>query len=346
MRHFRIYTLLAVIFAVAVQLATAQGEKPRVHAALSRDSVMIGDQFELVIDVESDVMQRVVFPDFNLADSATLELVDSRAVDTVSKDGRKLRLRKRYILTTFDEGRYNMGRPAVLYADKNVVDTLYAEGDSLRLLVATFQIDSTSRPIYDIKAQRNLPFQFAEISGYMKWGGIIALIILALLFIAWKVLAYYGKNFGNIFKPAPPVPPHVTAIEALEALHNKKLWQNNQHKLYYSSLTDILKSYISGRYDVAVLEMTSNQTLKAIQKLDISRKSKDDLRALLKDADLAKFAKAMPEAEQNEDYYNMVYYFVEETKIQEVTEGEGEAVLDTKQPSSAKENIKESGGDK
>ena len=41
--------------------------------------------------------------------------------------------------------------------------------DTLRLQVGTSQIDSTSHTIYDIKAQRTLPFRYGEISGYVLW---------------------------------------------------------------------------------------------------------------------------------------------------------------------------------
>lgn len=47
----------------------------------------------------------------------------------------------------------------MLYADKNILDTLRST-DSVYLEVATFQIDSTSQSIYDLKAQKNLPFRF------------------------------------------------------------------------------------------------------------------------------------------------------------------------------------------
>ena len=40
-------------------------------------------------------------------------------------------------------------------------------------------------------------------------------------------------------------------------------------------------------------------------------------RQILRDADLVKFAKATPEAEQNEADYLKAYYFVEETKFAE-----------------------------
>ena len=45
-----------------------------------------------------------------------------------------------------------------------------------------------------------------------------------------------------------------------------------------------------------------------------------DLQAILRDADLVKFAKARPEGTTNEDNYLNAYYFVEETKPAEIAE--------------------------
>jgi uncharacterized phage-like protein YoqJ len=49
-----------------------------------------------------------------------------------------------------------------------------------------------------------------------------------------------------------------------------------------------------------------------------------DLVSVLRDADLVKFAKATPEAEDNELAFDKAYYFVEETKPVEVYDKEQE----------------------
>ena len=211
----------------------------------------------------------------------------------------------------------------MLYAGKNVVDTLWSD-DSLRLHVATFQIDSTSHAIFDLKAQRDLPFRFAEVSGYVKWGALVVLAVLAALWLLQRYLARRGSSVRALFRPAPPQPPHVVAIEALETLHNQKLWQNNRHKQYYSALSDILRTYLAGRYGIGALEMTSDEIIEAMRHVDqLPRKCALDLTTLLRDANLVKFAKAMPDAEQNEADYLKAYYFVEETKPVDV-EGQPE----------------------
>ena len=53
---------------------------------------------------------------------------------------------------------------------------------------------------------------------------------------------------------------------------------------------------------------------------ELPDKARMDLTAILRDADLVKFAKATPEAEQNEADYLKAYYFVEETKVAETEE--------------------------
>ena len=313
----RLFPLLLLLAA----LQAAAASRPRVTARVEPDSIFIGDRFDVVIEVEKDLVQSVSFPAFEPpADNRWLDLVEILPVDTLERNGRLLRLARRYRLAAFQEGRLNLGTPCVLYADKNIVDTLYAD-DSLRLTVGTFQIDSTSQSIYDLKPQLTLPFRLAEIKGYLLWGLLALLVLGAALYALDRWLKQRGRRLNDLFKAAPPVPPHVAAIRALEALHHQKLWQNNRHKQYYSSLTEILRTYLAGRWGVGAMEMTTDEILAALRGIDLPDKARMDLTAILRDADLVKFAKATPEAEENETNYQKAYYFVEETKpVEELAE--------------------------
>ncbi len=313
-RLFVIATFVGAVFGAGSLRAQ---DTPVVTAYVEPDSILIGDRFDYVIDVEKDLVQVVDFPVFEPREGE-IELVESFPVDTLQRDGRKLRLRKRYRLAAFGEGKYNLGVARVLYADKNILDTLSSR-DSLYLEVATFQIDSTSQSIYDLKPQKTLPFQLREIKDYITWGLLILLLLAAGVYALHRWLAKRGKGFGDLFKPAPPLPPHVAAIQALETLHNQKLWQNNRHKQYYSGLTDILRTYIAARWGIGAMEMTSDEIIEAMRGEELPDKARMDLTSILRDGDLVKFAKAMPDGEQNESDYLKAYYFVEETKIVEET---------------------------
>lgn len=313
--------LLLLILIAAIGTATAQ--TPTVTARVEPDSVFIGDRFDYVIEVEKDLVQEIFFPQFKATDSRAIELIEELPIDTLQREGRFLRLQKRYRLAAFEEGLINMGAAGVLYADKNITDTLFAR-DSVYLRVATFQIDSTSQSIFDLKPQYTLRFRFAEIKGYFWWGLLLLVLMGVGVWALDRYLKERGKRLGDLFKTAPPQPPHVVAIQALEALHHQKLWQNNRHKLYYSLLTDILRTYIAGRWGVGAMEMTSDEILVAMRSIELPDKARMDLTAILRDADLVKFAKFTPEADQNEEDYNKAYYFVEETKPMEELPAEDE----------------------
>lgn len=303
----------SLLLAAATAGSPAAGQTPpKVSARIEPDSIMIGDRFDYIIEVEKDLVQVVDFPRFQNS-VGSLELVESLPVDTLERQGRRMKLRKRYRLAAFEEGKFDLGKAQVLYADKNILDTLDSD-ETIRLEVATFPIDSTSQSIYDLKSLHNLPFRLGEIRSYLLWGGLLLALLAgaALLLVRW--LRARGKGIGDLFKPEPPLPPHVVAIQALETLHNQKLWQNNRHKQYYSGITDILRTYIAGRWGIGAMEMTSDEIIAALRSVELPEKARMDLTRILQDADLVKFAKATPATEDNEADYLKAYYFVEETK--------------------------------
>ena len=322
------YIIIYVSALLAVQVAVAQTERPTITSHLSADTIMIGDRVTLTVEVEKDVMQHIIFPsfDFKSADGAeqsepSIEVIHDFAPDTLSQEGRRVRLRKRYEMAVFDEGIYRMGKAQVLLIDKNLVDTLFAEREE-NLFVDTFQIDSTMTTVRDLKPQMTLKLRFAEFGGYLGIALAVALLLAGAIYLLVRYLHKRGKRISDLFKPAPPVPAHIVAIEALEKLRNEKLWQNDKHKLYYSGLSDILRTYLAGRFEVGAMEMTTDEIDDALRAVEIEQKQKMNLLSVLRDADLVKFAKATPEAEENELAYHKAYHFVEETKPVEVVEEE------------------------
>ncbi len=318
-----------ILFTLLSITGSALAATPTIEATLKPDSVGIGDIFTYSITVERDQVQVIGFPEFSTKEGDPIELVESVAVDTLEIEGRRVRLRKDFKLRSFEAGIINLGRAEVLYLDKNITDTLHSR-DSLFVEVHTFQIDSTSQAIYDLKPQREMPFKFAEVRGYTLWSLLSILLIIVAIWVLQHYLSKRGKRLADLFKPAPLPPAHVEAIKALEELQNQKLWQNQKFKEYYSSLTHIVRHYIARRYEVAAMEMTSDEIIEAMRTIDLPSKSRMDLTSLLREADLVKFAKATPESSENEDNYFKVYYFVEETKIQEEESTDNEAPTEKK----------------
>jgi hypothetical protein len=181
-----------------------------------------------------------------------------------------------------------------------------------------------------IFTQKNLPFKFAEVRDYAIYG-VIGLVVIAL--VVWLAYMYGLKSHSSIVvaKPQSMLPPHIVAIKALEELKHRKLWQNNKHKLYYSTITSILKVYIEDRWQVSVLDKTSNEVVAELRDVEMPRDCRSDLIAILQTADFVKFAKVIPEAEENEACYTRAYYFVENTKREDTANsGKREITIETK----------------
>lgn len=310
-----------VLLTVNGLLYAQQQERPSIEAHFSADSVLIGDQFQLEVQIRKDMMEIVEFPSFDkghLGDSSHIEILGESKIDTLETNGRNLLLRKAYTLTCFDEANYHLGRFPVLYVDKNVADTLWSN-DSLRIVVTTLPVDTVKQKIYDVKAPIHTPVRFGEFSGYLATGVAVALLLAVIIYLIVKRLRKRPLLNG---KKGPAEPPHVTAIKQLEKLHAQKLWQSGKHKQYYTCITDILREYLSNRYPIKAMELTSQEILERMAGESLTDKSMQRLRDVLITADFVKFAKYTPEGDQNETAYTESYYFIEETKAGESVQPE------------------------
>ena len=355
---------------------TASAETPILQGRFSKESIEVGDRVEYIIDIEKDRATEIGIPDFDgnptpeeqrkereakrsmstyeEYDEDIFELIEDYPIDTIKVDGRRLHLRKRYLLAAMETGRIPM-RPAILYFEKNrdLPDTLYAN-DTLYLNVANYaeldttlflKADPTSQQGFDvdkeladsmlrdegIHTQKNLPFIFGEIRDYVTYGATGAILLgLIVWLIVWYLRRLLSRR-ATIIKPGPEIPPHVVAIKALDELKHRKLWQDGKYKQYYTALTDILRQYIAGRWGIGALEMTTDEIIAALREVELSLDSRSNLVAIMRTADMVKFAKAEPEATENEDNFTYAYYFVENTKPIAVTHNESkqEITIDT-----------------
>lgn len=300
-------------FVAALLCATtfhAYGQGRVVEAKFAPDSVLIGDHFDLILEVEVAEDSRVAFPTIG-ADFAEgrIELLKEGKLDTLSvKDGR-YHLRKSYRLTSFEPATYHIDSLALLCGSLRGLDTLLAP-EALVLDVTMMPVDTAQKTIYDIKQPLPMPLKVAEFAGYAGMGVVIAAIVAGLALLIISVV----RKRKDPESSKPKEPAHVIAIRSLETLSNQKLWQNGKIKEYYSRLTEIFREYLDGRYGVAAMEMTTDEIVGAMREIGLTKKQIASLGELLMESDLVKFAKHTPAVEYHEEAYTTVYYFVEESK--------------------------------
>lgn len=158
---------------------------------------------------------------------------------------------------------------------------------------------------------------------YIWWLGWVFLAV-AVAFAGWFGYQFYLKHRKEtpvVEVPEVKLPAHVSALQALEALGEKKLWQEGKFKQFHTELTDILRRYIEDRYHVLAMESTTDEILEELLELTMSQKSSyNNLKEVLQMADLVKFAKYEPLPDENQMVFMNSRLFVEQTKESVVEE--------------------------
>lgn len=281
-----------------------------VKQGFSTDSILLGDSFSLTMDIEKDLAQEIQIPDFKDNKlTPEIEITAPVSIDTIFRDGRKMKLRLTFPLTTFEAGDHKVAPLPILSQQANAMDTI-VQGDTLRIFVKTFEIDTATMQIADIKHQIDTPLIFSEIRKYIVLG-ILALSLILIAIFLYKKYGYKLRKQGKASRKAL-IPPHIKAIDSLQELDSKKLWQSGKYKEYYSMLTDILRTYAQERWGVLAMEMTTPEIMEALK-----NNHGDRLKELLTTADLVKFAKYSPPLDECIDAMTTATAYVELTKPEE-----------------------------
>jgi len=139
------------------------------------------------------------------------------------------------------------------------------------------------------------------------------LVIIAIIGVIWYLRKRPKKE---IIVPEVKVyvAPHTVALEKLQALRAKKLWQQEAVKEYHSELSDIIREYLEKRYAIKTYEKTSDEIFASLKYLDINQDDRNKLRQILLLADLVKFAKEKPLPAENEQSMDNAISFVNSTQ--------------------------------
>ncbi len=278
---------------------------PQVTAKIDTLKYLIGQPIHLVLKFQP--LQPVIFPD--ITDSINgLEILEIGKTDTF-KNGYS----KQITLAGYDSA-YHTIPPFYFHFKNNGKDDSIATAP-IRILVSSVPVD-TMKAFMPIKPPLEMPVTWNE-------------YFFPILFFLWLVIgvglfiyfAFIKKSINNApvesLRYDPSLPPHVEALKKLVDLEKAQLWQQEQIKLYYTKLSDIIRLYIERQFNIDALESTTDELMDKLKKSPIQKSQKLSLRQLLANADLVKFAKAKPETHEHDLYMKIAFDFVKQTSPQE-----------------------------
>ncbi|MCQ0110864.1 BatD family protein [Zhouia amylolytica] len=289
---------------------------PKVTSRIDSTTIKIGEQIQYKIQVETDTSALVMFPEGQTF--APLEVVETSPVDSVIIAD-KLNLVKKYALTKFDSGTYNIPIQTVLVNKKPYLL------DSIKVNVASVVVDTTKQKMYDIKPLVEVDKNYSGWWKYIFYAFIGLAIIGGLLF--WFV--FREKPLTQEEKEAL-LPPYDRAMLELKKLDESKFLIQSEYKEYYTQLTNIVRSYLEEDVHITALESTTDELINKIEllkdagSLDIDNETIIQFKKVLETADLVKFARSTPESSVIEGDRKVIENIVIKTKeaLPEPTEEE------------------------
>ncbi|MDW5289079.1 hypothetical protein [Formosa sp. PL04] len=283
LNRFKNSMCLLIVFGVFSSYSYAQN----LTSGIDSTSIKVGAQITYTIQVETDSINLVVFPEGQTF--APLEMIQSYPIDTTKLED-KFNLIKKYGLTQFDSGHYTIPIQKIIVGDKTF------QTDSLKVEVRDIVVDSTKQGLYDIK-----PYIQVEKSNNNWWR--LPLYILLGLIVVGGILYWFvwRKKPLTEEEEIALLPPYERAKLALQKLDNSQFLEQSEIKQYYSELTLVLRKYLDEKVYDKALESTTDQLVTRLQllkegnQIDFSKETIKNIESILKRADLVKFAKSAPD---------------------------------------------------
>ncbi|UCE23148.1 MAG: hypothetical protein JSU74_07515 [Candidatus Zixiibacteriota bacterium] len=274
---------------------------------VDRAEVYIGDLINYTVTIEYDSTYQLIPPPLG-ANLGAFDVKDYQSDILTRLEGGRFRSTNVFVLSTFTTGDYVIPPiPVIFDLPDSSRKALLSEAVPIKVL-SLLGNAGDSVDIKPLKAQ----YEFLrDLTLYYVGGaaGLLVLILLAILI--WLKLR--RKKMAE--EPVDLRPAWEIAFEKLAFLKQKELPEQEQFKLYYIELTEIIRTYYERMYSLNVLDMTTTEFLQAFEQLDLPDGLYDETKEFLGHADLVKFAKLVPERERAESDFEHVHHAVERVRV-------------------------------
>ena len=244
-----------------------------VRLTLDRTRILIGEQMNM--DIEADFKTGPVSW-ITLDSLPHFEILDRSKIDTIRK-GDLLQLHQRFLLTSWDSGRWQLA-PIALGATKTkpvTIDVAFSKMDP-------------NQDYHDVKDI--LGMKQPEVSTWYWY--LIFIGVLIILFLLFFPKEKKKEEAGFV----PDEGAYKAALRKLEQLKTADIKDNKQ---LYTELIQIFREYLEKRKNIRSFSKTTDDLSLQISELSLPRDQFSELVQMLRLSDLVKFAQFQPAREEN-----------------------------------------------
>ncbi len=295
---------LAAPAAAQESAPVGQAVETTVETTVSAATAAVGDPVTVVVTVRHAADAEVRWPD--PVDAAPFELLDAPVAQSAAGADGSVESSLELRVAAFELGELSFPSLELEVVDAGGDATVLAT-EAAAVAIASVGRDE-SGDIRDIKGPLAIPFAVVTL---LPW---LAALLAAAAIAAWLYRHYRRRTRPDTLVPALPArPAHEVAREALDALEAAGLLERGEIKTWHIRLSDIVRVYIEGRFDVDAMEMTTGEVIDGLHRTDADRGAVADVRRVLDRCDLVKFAKLRPAVPECRELFPLARRVVEVT---------------------------------
>lgn len=294
-----------------------------IHAYVSypKKEISIIEELKIVLEIQKPEDVIVIFPSKEDISLSHFTITDISSLDTEAsvKDGVD-RLKKSFTLTPEAVGEGSIDSIKIKYRleknkDDNSSSLPLLETDKIIIPIISYTgIDSADVPFKDKLRPESIEPDYTHIIIILVIIGSVLLLVGVALLIIYKL-----KKNKKGKKDIVIVLPHVRALKALKRLKNEELIEKGEIELFHQRLSNILREYIEGKFNIHAPEQTTEEF---IWEMTITKRIDSEYQVILKNylkqCDLIKFARYQPPTEYHEEAWKIAENFVKNTTDTEI----------------------------
>ena len=309
--------LIAGLLFLLLPLGSSQGYLS-IKSSIDKTKITVGDPITYTLTVTREESVKVQLPELG-ANLGGFEIRDySLNPGRRLKDGR-IQDRVDYVIAIYETGEYEIPPVEVGYTLPNG-EKGKLSSQPIKIWVESVK-PSDAKDIRGIKDPVSIGFDWKP---YYKWGGLILLFVGAGSYLWWR-RRRGGITEEGIEYRGPPLPAHLIAFEELERIGKLGLVEKGEIKRYYTELSEVIRRYISRRYGVQTMELTTGEIVEEMIAAEVDGEVISLFQEFLEECDLVKFAKYLPPKEKISAAMGWAHNLVERTKVEEKPQEEAYA---------------------
>ena len=309
----KILHILIFLMAIVTPYKYCHSQDVIVNGKITTDTILTGHPFDYSLDIRMPKGYIINWNELKDTLNKSVEVISRSEIKEQPIDNSSdILLTQHLTLASFDTGYVEIPSIGIKYyksAKDTSVYTSYT--DYMYVYVKPAAIDTTMayRPI-KTPIKQNITFE--ETAPFVGGGIILAGLVLLIIYIIRRSRKKTNTEEEEV---KPQIPAIVTAREKMAQLKESNLWQSGKYKDYYTDLTGIAREYLEGQFNIDAIEMTSDEILDEVRKIQLDNLIFSKLQNTLITSDLVKFAKAIPSPAENENAFKDINSFIEESFV-------------------------------